>query len=436
MANQEHFEKLMQSINEHNCCFRWNQWREENSFIEIDLSNADLAKANLDSVDLSGADLLGANLAEACLFGANLKGACLHNADLTGASLRKANLCDSELTGSKLLQTQFYGAALDRVNLSGALIKGADIYEKKIRVSSPDIRCSYLELGKVSGEKIAVFDTEERVNELIDYMEDTNKCLEDLCKQSREDSQELLSNKIFPGFIYVGQREYTCGGKSNDINQYLHIGTGLDFVLVPTGIFRMGTPMLPNETPVHRVSIRAFLMAQYPVTQKIWRRVMSTRPSYFKGLNQPVERVSWHDCREFCVKSGLELPSEAQWEYACRGGSTTRYFWGDDITDKHCWYDDDLDAPTHAVMQKEPNSFGLYDMSGNVWEWCEDTWHENYEGAPTDGRAWVEDDVNLRVLRGGCCWNSAFVCRSSNRYKEEADHASGEIGFRVIAPIA
>ena len=143
----------------------------------------------------------------------------------------------------------------------------------------------------------------------------------------------------------------------------------------------------------------------------------------------------------FCKKlSGMvgqtvKLPSEAQWEYACRAGSTGKYCFGDDVNklEKYAWYDENSGSKTHPVGEKLANSWGLRDMHGNVWEWCEDAWHENYNGAPTDGSAWLIGGVqNRRALRGGSWYNYVVFCRSAHRLRLVADIRDNHIGFRVL----
>jgi formylglycine-generating enzyme required for sulfatase activity len=198
-------------------------------------------------------------------------------------------------------------------------------------------------------------------------------------------------------------------------------------------------------------------MGKYPVTQKQWRAVASLPkverdlnpdPSNFKGDDRPVERVNWYDAVEFCKrlskKTGREyrLPSEAEWEYACRAGTTTKFYFGETLTPKlaRCKANFGMvlitlfSGETTPVGQFPPNAFGLYDLHGNVWEWCADTWHDNYVGAPTDGSAWTTGgNDNRSPMRGGSWGNNPLNCRSAYRN----DYVSGRVnlginfGFRV-----
>jgi formylglycine-generating enzyme required for sulfatase activity/tRNA A-37 threonylcarbamoyl transferase component Bud32 len=219
---------------------------------------------------------------------------------------------------------------------------------------------------------------------------------------------------------------------------------GLEFVLIPPGTFAMGSEKRKTEGPAHLVTIdRSFYMARYQTTQAQWFSVIGTRPSKFKGDDLPVETVSWNDVHQFMEKlnaarDGYEyrLPSEAEWEYACRAGATTDYCFGDDAGElqRYAWYESNSDNRPHPVGEKEPNAWGLYDVHGNVWEWCEDGYWENYGGAPTDGSPRdVQSDLQERVLRGGG-WNArARNCRCAWRRRNAERNRGYHDGFRVMA---
>jgi formylglycine-generating enzyme required for sulfatase activity len=245
-------------------------------------------------------------------------------------------------------------------------------------------------------------------------------------------------------------------------------GIGLEMVLIPGGSFLMGSPedeleRLDRESPQHSVTIQLFCMGKYPVTQAQWKAVASLPqinreldpdPSNFKGANRPVELVSWYDAAEFCnrlsQKTGRQyrLPSEAEWEYACRAGTTTPFHFGKTITPELANYNGEY---TYGASAKGDyrgettpvgsfgvaNAFGLYDMHGLVWEWCADPWHENYEGAPTDGKAWLDENDNQeRVLRGGSWYVVPRGCRSAFRNNDDADNRNDNFGFRVVCAAA
>ncbi|NCS28602.1 MAG: SUMF1/EgtB/PvdO family nonheme iron enzyme [Microcystis aeruginosa F13-15] len=218
----------------------------------------------------------------------------------------------------------------------------------------------------------------------------------------------------------------------------------LEMVELPGGEFMMGSPdndpyALDNEKPQHQVKVNSFAIGKYPVTQAQYQAVMGTNPSYFKNNPQnPVEQVSWNDAQAFCQKLSqitgktYRLPTEAEWEYACRAGTTTRFYFGDDANQlgDYAWYDKNSQVTTHPVGQKKPNAWGLYDMSGNVREWCQDNWHDSYKNAPSDGSAWLTNDDNSHIIRGGSWSSDHNPCRSSDRnyYTVPVNY----IGFRVV----
>ena len=204
----------------------------------------------------------------------------------------------------------------------------------------------------------------------------------------------------------------------------------------------MGSDKNTDEKPPHTVYIRSFLMGRTEVTQKQWLEVMGSNPSSFSacGLECPVENVSWDEVQQFISKLNQKtgqkyrLPSEAEWEYAARAGTTMDWSFGNDESKlgDYAWYSGNSRSKTQAVGQKRPNAFGLFDMHGNVWEWPQDCWHENYAGAPTDGSAWTTGcRGNYRMLRGGS-WDSlpAFL-RSAIRFRNILDLRYGNIGFRL-----
>jgi formylglycine-generating enzyme required for sulfatase activity len=220
----------------------------------------------------------------------------------------------------------------------------------------------------------------------------------------------------------------------------------MEFVQIPAGEFDMGSPAYTSsydsEGPVHHVKIASsFYMGKYEVTQKQWREVMGTSPSYFTGDDLPVEQVSWNDVQQFIQKlnekegaNKYRLPSEAEWEYAAHAGATTKYFFGDDESKlgEYAWYSFNSGRKTHDVGQKKPNPWGLNDMYGNIWEWVQDNWHADYNGAPTDGSSWESVGGSFRVGRG-CSWGTdAWGCRSAFRYDNDPDYRGFSLGFRLL----
>lgn len=226
-------------------------------------------------------------------------------------------------------------------------------------------------------------------------------------------------------------------------------GVPLEMVLIPGGTFTMGASgreRVISEGPPHQVSVRPFYIGKYEVTQSQWRAVTGTNPSEFRADDRPVDRISWNDAVEFCRRlsrmTGREyrLPSEAEWEYACRGGTTTTFAFGNSLSSAQANFDGNSpygDAPKDVYRQEttrvgtfKPNAFGLYDMHGNIWEWCQDPYHETYEGAPTDGSVW-SGDSEYRLMRGGGWLSSGYKLRCAARDKLRRDDTFVAAGFRV-----
>ena len=259
-----------------------------------------------------------------------------------------------------------------------------------------------------------------------------------------------------PGFAFVKKNK-------QGYPEYTHEKTGIIFVKLPGGKFQMGSPedepnRFHNEGPVHEVTLSSFLIAKHEVTQTQWKRVMGTSPSHFKGDDLPVEKVSWNDCQEFCKKTGLSLPTEAQWEYACRAGTTTAYHSGDTEADlaQVAWFylnsgHKDLPAGTewerdklkgwgcrtHPVGAEKPNDFGLHDMHGNVAEWCVDVYDAVYysKAASRNGDKACTSGSGIRVTRGGSWSILAGRCRSAGRGGLRPVIRGISFGFRPLRPL-
>jgi formylglycine-generating enzyme required for sulfatase activity len=238
-------------------------------------------------------------------------------------------------------------------------------------------------------------------------------------------------------------------------------GITLEMIEIQGGTFMMGFSLTEksrgdNNSLHHEVTVPSFHIAKFPITQIQWRQVATipklerellSTPSAFKGKNLPVEKVSWYDAVEFCQRlcqvtgKKYRLPSEAQWEYACRAKTMTPFHFGAGITTRLANYNGKytyFHEPKGEYRQKTtpvgsfpPNAFGLYDMHGNVWEWCEDSWHNNYEGAPNDGSSWISP-VNLNVLRGGSWGSRPGFCHAAHREQFRADKFDNFIGFRCV----
>ncbi|MEL6191505.1 MAG: SUMF1/EgtB/PvdO family nonheme iron enzyme [Bacteroidota bacterium] len=216
---------------------------------------------------------------------------------------------------------------------------------------------------------------------------------------------------------------------------------GQEMVKLEGGSFMMGGEMYGTEKPIHKVTLKDFYIGKYPVTQAQWEKVMGENPSRFKGdLQRPVERVSWEDCQQFIKKlnqqTGMKfrLPSEAEWEYAAKGGKLSKGFTyaGSNRLDEVGWYNENSKNITHPTGQKKPNELGIYDMSGNVLEWCEDDWHDDYKKAPDNGSAWIDQPRGkYRVVRGSSWHHSDFRCRVAIRSDALPSYRSLIIGFRL-----
>ncbi|MCK5719390.1 MAG: formylglycine-generating enzyme family protein [Thiomargarita sp.] len=235
----------------------------------------------------------------------------------------------------------------------------------------------------------------------------------------------------------------------------------LEMVYIPGGNFTMGSPTdekgreswyKGSESPQHQVNVPEFYMSKYPITQKQYEALIAKNPARFRGDDKPIEQVSWEDAVSFCEKlskhtgGNYRLPSEAEWEYACRAGTTTPFCYGETISSNFANYDGDFiyafepkgeyRDETTEVGIFSPNAFGLYDMHGNVWEWCADPWHDNYEGATTDGSVWDHaKNKKLRVLRGGSWDDYPNNSRSAERFWCCINHWNSGNGFRVVCSI-
>ena len=234
----------------------------------------------------------------------------------------------------------------------------------------------------------------------------------------------------------------------------------VELIAVPAGAFIMGSDNeFFAEAPAHPVKIRSeFHLAKHPITQAQWTAVMGGNPSAFHGPpTRPVDSISWEQAIDFCSRLTLQsgrrvrLPSEAEWEYACRadatGGAGDYFFgsWGPFTDDSevpwvarealcdYAWFDLNSGAATQPVGLKRANPWGFHDILGNVWEWCQDVWHDGYLGAPDDGRAWVDaaDKQPRRCQRGGAWDMNAFRCRSAYRSYDHRELATNRFGFRI-----
>ncbi len=232
-------------------------------------------------------------------------------------------------------------------------------------------------------------------------------------------------------------------------------GIHLDMLVIPSGVFQMGSPFHygnDDEHPQHFVTIKSFMMGKFLITQEQWKAIMGKLPPCrFKGDKLPVDRVSWNDAQNFYqrlskkTRRDYHLPSETQWEYACRAGTNTPFSFGETITidvanfnGEHTFRDEPRGFYRHVTTEGgtfPPNAFGLYDLHGNLWEWCADNWLDDYSSAPRDDSAYLSVNSGYRVARGGSWHDPAENCRSATRLRVLQSEADEFIGFRVVCDV-
>lgn len=283
---------------------------------------------------------------------------------------------------------------------------------------------------------------------------ETWKCQLTALRMVERLDEELSENtlKRFNDHPYQELREWIRDRVKETEQDLIHPGpSGYELVLIKGGSFLMGSSEHESEQPVHKITLPDFFMGRFPVTNEEYGRFLAAtgrnEPEYwadrkFNQPRQPVVGVSWHDAKKYAQWAGLHLPSEAQWEYACRAETVTRYSWGDEPDCLKANYGNSSFAKEckginpgkpSTVGNYPPNPWGLYDMHGNVWEWCEDHYHDNYKGAPEDGSAWVDKEKGARwVLRGGAWHNSALYCRTAFRIWFAPGYRFDGFGFRLV----
>jgi formylglycine-generating enzyme required for sulfatase activity len=251
-------------------------------------------------------------------------------------------------------------------------------------------------------------------------------------------------NRIPPGNTGCPSCEKAAASVEHRVKTIEEPAAGIEFVLIPGGVFMMGDLFdegVDNEKPIHEVRLDSFYLGKYPVTQEQWVRLMGENPSKFKGDRRPVEQVSIEDVGAFLRKVSaanrqqfeFRLPSEAEWEYAARSGGKEERYAGSDAAVQVAWHIDNSDGMTHPVGEKRPNGLGLFDMSGNVWEWCLDTFLEDaYQMHPAKNPICREKGAD-RVIRGGS-WNiDAWSVRCARRFSFSSDFSGSGLGFRLVA---
>jgi formylglycine-generating enzyme required for sulfatase activity len=328
------------------------------------------------------------------------------------------------------------------------------------------IKISSLEPQKFNSEFI-----EQKNTQSVNIISISSRSEESL--EEQQDTKlpvpEILGTQSFEFTVVIVDPQGKEIKRSRRQNYYLtqDLGNGvsLEMVYIPGGEFWMGSlesegKRYSNERPQHKVTVKPFLISKYAITQAQWREVatlrevrqnLKLRPSRNGGKSHPVTQVSWFDAVEFCErlseKTGKQyrLPSESEWEYACRAGTTTPFHFGKSITSDLANYDPyglepkgiNREKTTPVESFQFANPLGLFDMHGNVWEWCLDHWHENYNNAPLNEDAWLDnhDENKTRVIRGGSWLNDSSSCRSAYRLYKNTDEAAKHVGFRIVCSL-
>lgn len=284
-------------------------------------------------------------------------------------------------------------------------------------------------------------------------------CLLDrlLWNQSHAAVQDLavleVSRRLGAAFRHVETKIYECAAIGHRIASFEHQGSGALMNLLPAGRFMMGSPESEgqggaHEGPVHEVCIRQpFLMGRFAVSQAVWDRIGSDDNHHFNGAGLPIQEVSWDDCQSWLAKAGdgLRLPSESEWEYATRAGSTTAFCFGENISTDQVNCDGGApfkDGPSGVYREQAvpvgslpPNAFGLFEVHGNVDEWCQDGWVDGYQDGPDNEAPREPAAARRRVYRGGSWFTAAFFTRSAYRYNRTTGRRLEGLGFRVARGI-
>ncbi len=345
--------------------------------------------------------------------------------------------------------------------IDGAVLGGIEGLRQRLATDNIEVKKVALSQALNYGEKgvEVLFEVLEKEKDLdIQWL-----AYQIIEKQNNRAIQARLKN-YFPCYEFEsvtvnrrGEIIQRTPGKARYFREDLGNGIYLDMTYIPGGTFLMGSleseqDSYDDERPQHQVTIPPFWMGKYAVTQEQWQAIMGNNPSRFKGAKRPVETVSWNDCQEFCRKlsqrtgKAYGLPSEAQWEYGCRAGTITPFHYGETITSNLANYDGNYTyaeeekginrRETVEVGQFSPNAFGLYEMHGNVVEWCGDGWHDSYAGKPENIKnngsiIWSTSNSRLCVLCGGSWDNNPINCRSARRGLFYADSRFWSNGFRL-----
>ncbi len=252
----------------------------------------------------------------------------------------------------------------------------------------------------------------------------------------------MTATLIVLGLLTAGTTYAASKGKTEPVagTVWTEPKTGMEFAWMPAGCFEMGGDEDSTELPIHKVCVKGFWIGRTEVTQSQYQQIMGKNPSEFQGANRPVENITWSEASDFAEEMNavtgnkIKLPTEAQWEYACRaGGEHEKYCGAGGRPERMAWYEGNSGKQTHPVAQLAANDWGLYDMSGNVYEYTQDCFQFTYEGAPTDGSAWKAGECKRRTVRGGYWLNDALGVRAAYRRAPlQMDKAESHLGFRVV----
>lgn len=279
-----------------------------------------------------------------------------------------------------------------------------------------------------------------RVKVSVSFLKTIHRSQEISFERENPDSQKIK------GFSFLKVAKYSCGGQTHTVKEYVHKKTGMECVLIPSGEFLMGNDHGEiDEIPIHKVRIDSFLMSKTEVTQSVWKKIMNTEPwrkgktSYGKGDNYAANNISWLNAMEFCKKTDVRLPTEAEWEYSCRAGTQSIYYWGNEINSEYLWYKVNTyykkQKYAHKVAMKKPNAFGLYDTVGNVWELCSDWYDKDYYKKSKYNNPKGADFGTQKVSRGGSWYYSGHEQRSAIRGHLKIWEVGGTTGFRFCRSI-
>lgn len=242
-----------------------------------------------------------------------------------------------------------------------------------------------------------------------------------------------------PAFSFIEAQEFQCLEQRCRVGIYHHPKSGEIFHLVPGGTYTMGSDrVIASEKPAHECTVPPFFVARYPLRQKVWDAGDVGDTRQWQGENLPIDHVSWIDLHSWCewAGDGLRLPAEAEWEFACRAGTSTAYYWGDTMNGDYSWYDSNSDRRTHDVTEHDErfNAFGLVDMSGNIWEWCEDGYSPNYDTGPSDHHP-RSSEGGEKVLRGSAWMHPPGGVRSAMRIGISERSRTGIFGARLFCSL-